>query len=154
MKVYLSGGTVTGWQEELMDHFEGEVEFYNPAQFTLGSVEFPGLNQYGPMDRIKVEECDIAFGYLEKSNPTPINVALEMGLAKGLGKITILCNEWTPEAFENKELRTLKTEQDGVHATWCKPHYVDLLNQWMDFIETDFGIAIEILKRVLKYELD
>lgn len=151
-KVYLSGGTVTRWQEELMEQFSNGVEFYNPATFVLGPMEFPELSLYGPMDRIKIEECDVAFGYLEKSNPTPINVALEMGYAKGLDKITILCNEWTPEAFADKSMRALKTNDLGAVATWYKPHYVDLLNSWMDFVETDFGIAIEILKKVLNYE--
>ena len=155
-RVYLSGGTVTGWQNELInDHFPNceWVGFYNPADLAVGPIERPELPLFGPMDRIKIEECDIAFGYLEKSNPTPINVALEMGYAKGLGKITILCNEWTPEAFGNKELKAIQTTQVGVYATWFKPHYIDLLNSWMDFVETDFGLAIEILKKVLTYEL-
>lgn len=158
IKIYLSGGTVTGWQNVVMDRFTADkwvdsLEFYNPAGLVLGPISIPELAQYGPMDRIKIEECDIAFGYLEKSNPTPINVALEMGLAKGLGKRTILCNEWTKEAYDAKDMRALYTNPEGGVATWFKPHYIDLLNSWMDFVEEDFGVAIEILRGVLEYEI-
>jgi len=145
-KVYLSGGTVTHWQDVVMNSIEG-VDFYNPASFSMGSVGRPGLSLYGPMDRLKIEQCDILFAYLEASNPTPINVALELGYAKGLGKLTILCNEWTEKRFKEGNLKTL---ENG--ATWYKPWYCDLLNSWADFCEPDFGIAQELLKQVVEYD--
>ena len=157
IKIYLCGGLVTDWQEEVMDHFVGDewnVEFYNPDDFMLGgSMGRPELGAYSPMDRLKIQGADIVFGYMEASNPTPINIALEMGYAKGLGKITILCNEWTPENFSQRTLKCLATSNSEVYATWFKAHYVDMLNDWMDFTEPDFGIAVEILKKIVKYEL-
>lgn len=151
-KVYLSGGTVSDWQDRIMEYFLVDtVEFYNPKKFKLGPMEAPELRIYGPMDLNKIKECDILFAYLEKTNPTPINVALELGYAKGLGKTTILCDEWTPEAYETKALRTMATTDLNVQATWFKPHYIDLLNQWADFVEPDFGIAQEILKHLVTY---
>lgn len=153
--IYLSGGTVTGWQDRVIEALSDyDVEFYNPAKLVLGPLDRPELRIYGPMDRTKIVDCDIAFGYLEKSNPTPINTALELGYAIGLGKKTILCNEWTIDAFEKGDMKCLSTNSvDGkAMATWFKPHYVDLLNDWVDFVEPDFGIAIEILKKVVNYE--
>lgn len=151
--VYLSGGTVSDWQDRIIQYFAAEswVEFYNPKKFKLGPMEAPELRIFGPMDLNRIKECDILFAYLEKTNPTPVNVALELGCAKGLGKITILCDEWTPEAYDKKELRTMATTDPNVQATWFKPHYVDLLNSWADFVEPDFGIALEILKHLVVY---
>jgi len=152
-KVYLSGGTVSDWQDRIMEHLLAEpVEFYNPKNFKLGPMVAPEIRIFGPMDMNKIKECDILFAYLEKTNPTPVNIALELGYAKGLGKITVLCNEWTPEAYEIKELKTMATTDPNVQATWFKPHYVDLLNQWADFFEPDFGIAVELLKRLITYD--
>lgn len=152
-RIYLSGGTVSGWQEYLINTLQSTLprdsaEFYNPSAFKLGSLDRPELRIFGPMDKLKIEECDILFGYLEATNPTPINVALEMGYAKGLGKLVILCNEWTPERFEAKSLRCLEPEGK---ATWFRPHYVDLMNSWADFCEQDFGLSIELLRRVIGY---
>jgi len=153
-KIYLSGGTVTGWQDRVISELEElDVDFYNPARLVLGPLDKPEPRIYSPMDKTKIAECDIIFGYLEKTNPTPINVALEFGYAIGLGKRSVLCNEWTADAFEKKELKCLMTDSaDGkACATWFKPHYVELLNDWVDFVEPDFGIAIEILKKVVIY---
>lgn len=151
-RVYLSGGTVTGWQNYIISRVEG-VDFYNPAQFKLGSLIMPELRLFGPMDKTKIRECDVLFGYLEASNPTPINVALELGYAKGLGKITVLCNEWTEDRFKSRQLKCQETTDamKAAMATWFRPHYVDLMNSWADFVETDFGLAIELLKKVVNY---
>lgn len=154
-KVYLSGGTVSGWQDVVISRIGkpvDNVEFYNPATFTVGSVGRPGLSLYGPMDRLKIEDCDILFAYLEASNPTAINVALELAYAKGLGKRTILCNEWTEKNYNDFNLKTLLCKDGTKNALWFKPHYCDLMNSWADFHETDFGIAIELLKQVIEYE--
>jgi hypothetical protein len=148
-KVYLSGGFVTGWQEEVEARVE--ADFYNPEKLKIPSVPQPySPDIYAPLDRIAIENSDIVFGYLEASNPTPINIVAEMCYAKGLGKITILCNEWTEERFKAKELKTQFTsDPESNDATWFKIHYLDLVLNWMDFVETDFGIAIEILKKVI-----
>jgi hypothetical protein len=170
-KVYLSGGTVSGWQDVVEHNINPppkdtvingihilssslyKAEFYNPAKFRVGSVDRPDVRMYGPMDRIKIEECDVLFAYLEAGNPTPINVALELGYAKGLGKLTILCNEWTEAKWKAGQLGCQRTTDPGNNdATWYKYWYVDLLNSWTDFQESDFGLAMELLKQVLEYE--
>ena len=153
-KIYLSGGTVSNWQDEVEHYITKDTiqaEFYNPAKFKVGTVDRPDLRMYGPMDKLKIEECDILFAYLEQSNPTPINVALELGYAKGLGKLTILCNEWTEAKYKANELGTQKTTDPKAVATWYKPWYTNLLDSWADFQESDFGLAKELLKQVINY---
>jgi len=155
-KVYLCGGLVTRWQEAVIHAIEesGDIEviFYNPDAQAIGAFDRPPLSIYSPIDDLKIRECDVIFAYLEASNPTPINIALELGYGKGLGKTTILCDEWTEARFKAKELKTLATTQEEVYATWYKHHYLDLLRTWVDFLEPDFGVAIEILRRILTYD--
>ena len=158
--VYLAGGTVGGWQHEVMDNFGSEspvhdkVQFYNPADFMVGSIEYPDEALYSPMNRLKIDECDIMFANLQAGNPTPINTALEIGYALGQGKTVIFCNGWTDNAFENGDLRCLKTEQDGIRASWFKTRYLAQLKNWVTFYEEDFGIAILLLQKILEYEHD
>jgi hypothetical protein len=153
VKIYLCGGLVTDWQDKTIEAFEDipDVEFYNPKMFDIIGY-YPEVHLYGPMDRYKVEDCDIIFGFLEASNPTCVNVVGEMMLAKGLGKRTILVNEWTEENFKKGYLKTLKTKGGTDDATWFKPHYLDLFLSWCDIVETDFGIGIEVLKKMVEYE--
>jgi len=90
----------------------------------------------------KIRECDIVFAYLEASNPVIINIALELGFAKGLGKVTILVNEWTEENISKGMLETLKP-----NGNWFKPRYLEMLIDWCDFVVTDFKDGIELLKK-------
>jgi len=94
---------------------------------------------YSSMDRLAIDNSDIVFGYLEADNPTPINTVAELCYGKGKGKTTILCDEWHRDNLAN--LRTLKPNGD-----WYKPHYLDMVREWVDFYETDFGRAKELLK--------
>jgi hypothetical protein len=154
IKVYLSGGTVTDWQDEVIDRFVGwdNVEFYNPKTFEVGADTRPSPSLYSPMNKHKIDECDIVFAFLESSNPTPINIVAEVGYALGRGKIVVFCNNWTENVYKSGDLRCLMTEQDGVRATWFKPHYLAQVMEWVDFYEEDFGIAIELLKKLISYE--
>lgn len=148
-RVYLSGGFVTGWQEEVMN-FVPEALFYNPQEFEMPAVSARDMpaSLYAPMDEIQIRLCDILFGYLEASNPTPINVIAESCYAKGLGKVVILCNEWNQEQISRKSLRAMEFKDAEGHQ-WFKPHYMDMVNHWVDFCEPDFGRAKELLKRVV-----
>ena len=153
-KVYLCGGLVTEWQVEVMNALHKEdIMFYNPMKFDI-TGEYPTIEMYGPMDKIKIEDCDYVFAYLEASNPTCINVVGECCLAKGLGKRVILVNEWNEANYKAGNLKTLWTNSGANDAKWFKPRYLELFLSWMDFIVEDLGIGIEILRNVLEYELE
>jgi len=150
VKVYLCGGLVSNWQTEVVETVsricdDVELEFYRPDLYKR--------TDYSAMDKLKIEQCDILFAYLEKTNPTPVNIALEIGYAKGLGKIVILCNEWTIENYANNDLKTMATDSEGSKATWFKPRYLDMLIDWCDFVDEDFGRAIQLLGMIVKYEV-
>ena len=159
LKVYLAGGTVSGWQRTIMDNFvkaglADKVDFYNPSDFEVGSVQYPAPAMYAPINKLKIEQCDFVFAFLEASNPTPINTALEVGYALALGKKVLFCHEWTQKIMDSGYLKTLFTDQEGAVGTWFKPHYLAQILNWCDFVETDFGIAIELFKKVVEYEID
>lgn len=141
-KVYLSGGFVTNWQDELIDNMPNII-FYDPRKLGIDGLPRLPPSIYAPMDKKMIEDCDIVFAYLEADNPTPINIIAELCYAKGLGKTTIFCVEWTQQNIQ--KLRTLKPNGD-----WFKPHYLDMVIFWMDFVFTDFGQAKQLLSILAK----
>lgn len=144
-RIYLSGGYVSDWRERVYEALEDfDVELCDP-RFKLEGIPNSeiGVRIYGPMDRLRIDESDIVFGYLEATNPTPINVIAECCYALGKGKLVILCDEWSDA--ERGSLRT---------GDWFKPRYLQMVRNWIDFVEEDFGRAIEVLKAVLSYEYE
>ena len=87
MKVYLSGGMRSGWQDKVIAECPG-VEFIDPRDHGLHSSM-----EYTPWDLLAVRRCDIIFAYLEKDNPSGLGLALEVGYAAGLNKTIIFVNE-------------------------------------------------------------
>jgi len=84
MRVYLSGGMRSGWQDKVKAAVSG-IEWIDPREHGL---ELPAL--YAVWDLTGVRLADVVFAYIEDDNPSGIGLALELGYAKGLGKITIL----------------------------------------------------------------
>ena len=99
LKVYLAGGMVSGWQDDIISKLQGEFEFYNPSAHLLDSKE-----EYTAWDLHFVRNCDILFGFIEKSNPSGIGLSLEVGYAKALNKTIILVDEKSnsDEKFSNR----------------------------------------------------
>jgi len=88
IKVYLSGGMRTNWQGKVMQSCGDKFVFFNPYEHNIDkSIE------YTQWDIFHVKESDILFAYIEKSNPSGIGLALEIGYAKALSKLIILVDE-------------------------------------------------------------
>lgn len=87
MKIYLAGGMATEWRGFVTGSC-GWATFYDP---TLSGLDFP--SGYTMWDLRAIADSDIVLGYFEKSNPSGIGLACEIGYAKGLGKMIILVNE-------------------------------------------------------------
>lgn len=135
VKIYLSGGFHSGWQEEIMKYFPvsefPNILFCNPFDFKSDNPKL-----FGPMDKVKIEQCDILFAYLEETNPTALAIIAEMAYAKGRDKMVIFCNEWDDEGYKVRGL---------------KARYMALIEEWVDFVEKDFGHAIDLLKGVVRF---
>lgn len=91
MKVYLSGGFKTGWQEEVT----GEILRLRPDAEIADPREnrFHDPAYYSKWNMKNIADCDLLFAYMEHDNPGIANVAFEIGFAAALGKKIILINE-------------------------------------------------------------
>jgi nucleoside 2-deoxyribosyltransferase len=88
MKVYLSGGMYSGWQEKAKGLLWHRIKVLNPcesgqttpAEYTLWDIE-------------AVKNADALLVYFEDDNPSGIGLSLEMGIAVALGIPVILVDD-------------------------------------------------------------
>ena len=92
LKIFLSGGFKTNWQDIIIDKFGDNFIFFNPKEHKLDDPK-----QYTAWDVHFVKECDILFAYMEETNPSGYGLAFELGLAYGLNKTIILVDEKSPK---------------------------------------------------------
>ena len=91
MKIYLSGGFKTGWQEDVTAEIlrlRPDAEVSDPREHKLHDPI-----RYTAWNLTEICDCDIIFAFLEYSNPGGPNLAFELGYAHALGKKLILINE-------------------------------------------------------------
>lgn len=86
MIVYLAGGMHSNWQDIFIDGYP-DIEFIDPRSHGLSDPE-----DYTLWDMKGIERADIVIAYLEKSNPSGLGMAFEIGYAVGLGKPVIFEN--------------------------------------------------------------
>lgn len=89
LSVYLAGGMRGDWQERVIESAgHDSFNFINPKK--NGSKVF---EEFTFWDVLGVNQCDIVFAYLEKSNPAGHAMMVEAGIAIGKGKFVIFVNE-------------------------------------------------------------
>jgi len=110
-KVYLAGGIRSNWQERVIEKVD--AIFYNPR--TKEVTKTLTLNEFGTWDLHFIKKCDIVFAYMEKTNPSGIGMAVEIGYAKGIGKTVILCLELENEHMKDRYLEFMKKCSDVVY---------------------------------------
>lgn len=142
MKIYLAGGTHSGWQKNLIVNLmeygceltnQGrydtsiKLDYFDPSENKrLGFTSFP---EYSVVDLMHVRTCDIVFCYLEQTNPGCIGAIVEMAYGKGLGKTTILCLETKNCLIDDRYLR--------------------FATKVADYVTDDINKAIDILKGII-----
>ncbi len=87
MRVYLAGGSHSGWQDIVLKNCS-EIEFFDPRTHKLSEP-----SQYTLWDMHHINLSDILFGYMDKENPSGYGLTFEIGYAKGLVKTVILVDE-------------------------------------------------------------
>lgn len=107
-KVYLAGGYRSCWQEKVKS-LNG-FTWFDPKQKERpkGKIIPISLNEYGTWDLHFINKSDIVFVYAEKTNPSCIGLAVEIGYAKGIGKTVILILEPNHETIEDRYMHFLK----------------------------------------------
>jgi hypothetical protein len=85
--VYLAGGMKELWRKR--------VKLLSPAYVYFDPCDHHLIlpSQYTFWDLEAIRRCDYVFGYMEKTNPSGVGLALEIGYAVGLGKPVFFVNE-------------------------------------------------------------
>jgi len=74
------------------------------------------VEEIGTCDLFFINQSDIVFCYMEKTNPSGIGAAAELGYAKGLGKTVILCLEPNNNHIKDKYLEFLHKVSHVVYS--------------------------------------
>ena len=110
MKVYLAGGMRSDWQDKV-NSLKG-ITFLDPRDKPDKKMD---LDEYGTWDLTYIKDCDIVFGYMERTNPSGVGMACELGYAFGIGKTVILVLE---EGHETQKDRYLNFMKKVSHVTY------------------------------------
>jgi nucleoside 2-deoxyribosyltransferase len=87
MKVYLSGGMRSRWQEIVISSCP-DIHFINPCNHGLKDSK-----EYTLWDLTGVDQCDVILAYMESDNPGGQGLCYECGYGKGKGKLVIVVDE-------------------------------------------------------------
>lgn len=111
LKVYLAGGLITNWQENVISSCADlNFTFFNPKKHKLKSPK-----EYTTWDLFYVKQADIVFAYMEKENPSGYGLTLEIGYAKALEKTIILVDEKSStDGFFNDKFNIVKNSSSVV----------------------------------------
>jgi nucleoside 2-deoxyribosyltransferase len=90
VKIYLAGGMRSGWQDAVTDALAGHEIIDPRKKEKVGKWD---LDKYGAWDLARIRTCDAVLGYMERTNPSGIGMAVEIGYAKGLGKTVVVVLE-------------------------------------------------------------
>ena len=88
MKIYLAGGTHSGWQDRVK-YSAPQHEYFDPRIDADQRYPFKFTQQ----DYNGVQWCDIVFAYFEKDNPSGLGLAKECAWGMAYGKIIIFIDE-------------------------------------------------------------
>lgn len=94
MRVYLSGGMHSGWQDRIIERYP-MIEFIDPRK---SGMTFPA--DYTAWDMRAIDLCDFVIAYLEEDNPSGAGLAFEIGYALGRGITVYFANEKEDRYFE------------------------------------------------------
>lgn len=139
--VYLAGGFRSGWQDLVKSQVQGVI-FLDPRE--NGSSDEA---HYTRWDLAALERADIIFAYLEASNPSGANLALEIGWAAHGGKKIIFVEEpGHPMARHFGMARTLaNVRYNSENALQNAIHY---LRQTVELAQLNHGATQSINPQV------
>lgn len=87
MRIFLSGDTHSDWRKPLIERFDGHT-FYDPT--TCSDLSYPEMAR---VEREWIDESDIIFAYLSRSNPFGYGTVFEIGYAVANKKTIIYIDE-------------------------------------------------------------
>jgi nucleoside 2-deoxyribosyltransferase len=133
-KVYLAGGMRVDWREHLKRECGGFIFFCPVDKETSHHMT---VDEYGTWDLHHIKQADIIFGYMERTNPSGIGLACEIGAAYGMGKTVILVLEKDSKHFDDEKLAFMRKV---AHITFTE------LQDGIKYLKT-FGVKEESVQR-------
>jgi nucleoside 2-deoxyribosyltransferase len=128
VKIYLAGGMRTNWQDKVFDALDPKlVWIFDPRTKGQISDKKMSLEEYSTWDLHHIKQCDIVFGFMERTNPSGIGMAVELGYAFGIGKTVILVLE---ENNEHQLDRYIQFMKKTAHVTFNN------LEEGVNFLKT------------------
>jgi nucleoside 2-deoxyribosyltransferase len=107
--IYLAGGFHSGWQDDVQKAAP-EIDFYDPAD-RESNLDLR-LAEFGTWDLHHVRKCDLVLAYAERTNPSLIGLAVEVGYAAGVDTTVVLVLEDDHQHFNDRYLQFLRKAAD------------------------------------------
>lgn len=120
--IYLAGGFYTDWQDRAKERLAGLAEFYDPRDVNQDSLAFLSLSHYQ-----NAKACDYMLAYFEKTNPSGLGLAKEIGMAAGHARIFFIDEHpringflaaLSTEIFSDFEAALERLEKELQGKTW------------------------------------
>ncbi len=110
MKVYLSGGMKSGWQDS-MPNIEG-VNYFDPR---FDSPQYDSAIDFVKEDIDAVKDSDLIFCYIEETNPSGLGAAWECAVAKenNIPIITVWEKDYIDPFFACNSLYLYNSFEEG-----------------------------------------
>jgi nucleoside 2-deoxyribosyltransferase len=86
--IYFAGGFRSGWQAIARGILAGEFDILDPSSHNL-----QGVAEYTAWDLEAIRRSDLVLAYMEQTNPAGFALSLEVGFARGLGKLVVLVDD-------------------------------------------------------------
>lgn len=91
MKIYLSGGMRSGWQNRVKNALGERHQYADPRE--KGETPEWTWREYGAWDFMHIDQCDLMLAYMERGNPSGYGLCAEVGYAAGKGIPVVLVIE-------------------------------------------------------------
>jgi len=107
--VYLAGGMRSNWRKRVRNKSQG-LDFISPVD---KEVDYEmSAEEYGVWDLHYLREVNIVFGYMERTNPSGIGLACELGYAYGKDTTVVLVLEDESKHFKDRYLQFMEKVSD------------------------------------------
>ena len=120
LRVYLAGGTHSGWQKKVIGQCPS-CKCFDPSS----KPKFADSCGYTAWDLLSVRQADVVFAYMEADNPGGHGLCVEVGFAHALGKPVVFVDGTIPGTSVNRYLGM-------VRSIACKTF--DLLDDGIEFL--------------------
>ena len=108
-KVYLAGGFKSKWQNRVITWHD----VIDPSKKDESDMSTKDIGEW---DKQAIQNSDMIFAYMERTNPSGFGLSCELGYAHALGKTVVLVLEKNHEKHSDRSLEFLTCFADYVFS--------------------------------------